>query len=181
VQHLNRSANILREREVIISSDNWHVALDLNTRSYEDAIETIRNDLEIINSHRKDFRPIVELKRVETSVDNLEARLRDFPQLLPRLDKRRGLANLRGSLLKSLFGSTTIAVLHSLHGTLEDLKSKEAVISHSLNGQISYIKGIALNSRTNSDANANLSNVFRIEISQLHNHYTQLAMLDSIM
>jgi hypothetical protein len=61
---------------------------------------TIWNDLEIINSHHKEFTPIVELKLVEISVDALESRLREFQQLFPRLDKRRGLVNLGGSILK---------------------------------------------------------------------------------
>jgi hypothetical protein len=69
--------------------------------------------------------------------------------------------NLRGSILKSLYGTARIADLHNLHVTLEELKSKEAVISHTLNGQMSYVKGVALNSRVNSDAVGNLSTIFR--------------------
>jgi hypothetical protein len=175
VQPLNKSAIFLREKDIIISSDNWHIALDLNTRNYEDAIATICSDLETINSHHKEFTPVVELKLVEASVDTLESRLREFQQLFPRLDKRRGLVNLGGSVLKSLFGTATVADLHNLHVTLEELKSKEAVISHTLNGQISYIKGIALNSRVNSDAIANLSTIFRTEVIQLHNRYARLS------
>jgi hypothetical protein len=110
----------------------------------------------------------------ETSVDTLEARLQEFLQLLPRLDKRRGLVDLGGSILKSLFGTATIAD-HSLHGTLNELEAREAVISHSLNSQISYVKGIALGSRTNSDAIANLSNVVKTEFIQLYNRYMKLA------
>jgi hypothetical protein len=112
-------------------------------RSYEDTVATIRSDLKIINSHHKEFTPIVELKMVETSVDTLEPGLREFLQLLPRLDKRRGLADLGGSILKSLFGTATIADLHSLHGNLNELEAREAVISHSLNNQISYVNGLA--------------------------------------
>lgn len=76
--------------------------------------------------------------------------------------------------MKSLFGTPTVADL-GLHVTLEDLKSKQAVISHALNGQISYIKGIALNSRINSDAIAKLSTICKTGVIQLHNRYTQLA------
>jgi hypothetical protein len=60
-------------------------------------------------------------------------------------------------------------------GTLNKLVARKAVISHPLKNQISYVKGIALGSRTNSDAIANLSNIIKSEIIQLHNHYTQLA------
>jgi hypothetical protein len=175
VKPLNRGAFFLKEREVIVSSNHWHVALDLNTQSYEDTIATIRNDLKIINSHHKGLTPIVELNMVETSIDTLEARLREFSQLLPRLEKRKGLVDLGESILKTLFGTATIADLHSLHGTLSELEAKEAVISHSLNKHISNVKGIAMGSRVNSDAIANLSNVIKSEIIQLHSRYAQLA------
>jgi hypothetical protein len=136
---------------------------------------TIRNDLEIINSHHKEFTPVVALKLVEISVDALESRLREFQQLFPRIDNRRGLVNLGGSILKSLFGTATVADLHNLHVTLEELKFREADIAHALNGQMSYVKGVALNSRVNSDAVANLSTIFRTEVIQLHNRYARLA------
>jgi hypothetical protein len=70
-----------------------------------------------------------------------------------RLDKRRGLVNLGSNF--------EVAVCYDsrppqLHVTLDDLKLKETVMPHLLKGQISYIKGIALNSRTNSEATANV-------------------------
>jgi hypothetical protein len=85
VRPLNRSVVFLQEKEVIISSNNWYVALGLSTRQYADTIATIRNDLNIIDTHHKQLTPIVELEMIKTSVDVLEARLREFSQLLPRL------------------------------------------------------------------------------------------------
>jgi hypothetical protein len=73
--------------------------------------------------------------------------------------------NVGGSVLKSLFGTATVADLHNLHTNLEDLKSKEVDISHSLSNQLTYIKGVDLNSRVNSDAVANLSAILRNEIA----------------
>jgi hypothetical protein len=60
--------------------------------------------------------------------------------------------NLGGSILKSLFGTATVADLNNLHINLEDLKSKDVDISHSLRNQLTYIKEVTLNSRVNSDA-----------------------------
>jgi hypothetical protein len=94
--------------------------------------------------------PIVELKLIEVSVNTLEARLAEFQQLLPKSDKRRGLMNLGGSISKSLLGTATVADLHKLHINLEELKSKQADIYHSLSNQLTYIKGIDFNSRINS-------------------------------
>jgi hypothetical protein len=136
VNPLNRSTFFLREGEVIVSSNRWHVALELSTQGYEDTIATIRDDLKIINSHQG-FTPVVELNMIESSVNTLEVRLREFLQLLSRLDKRRGLVDLGESILKTLFGTATIADLHNVHSTLSELEAKDAVISHSLNNQIS--------------------------------------------
>jgi hypothetical protein len=83
--------------------------------------------------------------------------------------------NLGGSNLKSLFGTATVADLYKLHTNLEELKSKEADISHSLSNQLTHIKGINLNSRINSDAIVNLSTILKNEMVQLHSRYAQLA------
>jgi hypothetical protein len=161
VKPLNRSTFFLNEREVVISSNYWHVALDLSTQSYEDTIATVRNELKVIDSHHKVFTHVVELNIVQSYVNTLEAKLREFLQVLPKSDKRRGLVDLGGSVLKTLFGTASIADLHQERSTLSELEAKEAVISHSLNIQLSYVKGIALSSRVNSDAIANLSNVIK--------------------
>jgi hypothetical protein len=48
------------EKDVVVSNDQWHVAIEISTKIYEDAIATIRKDLEIINSQHKRLAPIVE-------------------------------------------------------------------------------------------------------------------------
>jgi hypothetical protein len=78
VKPLNRSTLFLKEKEVVLSNNYWHVALDLNTRNYEDTIATVRNDLKIISSHHEVFTPLVELNMVESYVNVLETRLKEF-------------------------------------------------------------------------------------------------------
>jgi len=41
---INKSV-FLKDRNVIITSDAWRVAIGLDTQVYEDAIATVRNDL----------------------------------------------------------------------------------------------------------------------------------------
>jgi hypothetical protein len=89
----------LKEKDIVISNDRWHVAIEISTELYEGAIATIRNDLEFINRQQKGLAPVVELKQIEISVNTLQARLAEFQQLLPKSDKRRGLINLGGSVL----------------------------------------------------------------------------------
>jgi len=42
--------------------------------------------------------------------------------------------------LRTLFGTATLTDLHSLHETLDELKSGDSDVAHSLSSQISYIK-----------------------------------------
>jgi len=49
----------------------------------------------------------------------LEFKLGDFYQILPKLDSRRGLTNLGGTILKTLFGTATVTDIHLLHETID--------------------------------------------------------------
>jgi hypothetical protein len=41
------------EKKDVIANDSWHLALDIDTNMYEDAIAAIRNYLETVNSQQK--------------------------------------------------------------------------------------------------------------------------------
>jgi hypothetical protein len=170
----NKRVIILKDKDVI-SNGRWHVAIEIGTELYENAIANIRNDLAVINRQHAGSEPVVELRQIGVSVSTLEARLAEFRQLLPKPDKRRGLINLGGSVLKTLFGTATVADFYTLHTNLEELKLREADTSHSVNNQLTYIKELNLNSRMNWNAIANLSNILKDEMVQLHSRYTRLA------
>jgi hypothetical protein len=114
----------LTEKDIVNSNDRWHVAMEISTELYEGAIATIRNDLEFVNRQHKGSAPVVKLKQIEISANALEARLAEFQQLLPKLDKRRGLIYLGASVLKSLFGTATVDDFYTLRTNLEELKLK---------------------------------------------------------
>lgn len=78
---MNKSVLFLKKKDVI-TNDNWHLALDIDTNMYEDAIAAIRNDLETVNSQQKEFMPVAEFKQVEASLNALELRLK-FPATTP--------------------------------------------------------------------------------------------------
>jgi hypothetical protein len=52
------------------------------------------------------------------------------------------LLNLGGTILKTLSVTATLSGLNQLHGTIDDFKSKEAGIVHSLANQLTYVKGL---------------------------------------
>ena len=136
---------LLEDRNVIVTSDAWRIAIELDTQVYEDAIAAVRNDLASVNKQTKEFTPVAELKQVGNLLNTLELRLSNFQHLLPRLDRRRGLLNLGGTILKTLFGTATLSDLNQLHGTMDELKSKESDNVHSLANQLTYVKGLGWN------------------------------------
>ena len=121
IQHLNHSVLFLKGRDIVLSSDAWHVALGLNVSTYEDVLSTIKSDLSIILLNKQDFTPISELRQVETLLDNLETKLYQFKQLFPKKETRRSLMNFGGTVLRTLFGTATVADLHRLHEALGEL------------------------------------------------------------
>jgi hypothetical protein len=45
IRPVNHSVIFLKETDVILTNDQWHVAIDLNTDTYEEIIATIKGDL----------------------------------------------------------------------------------------------------------------------------------------
>jgi len=96
----------------------------------------------LVDNRKKEFTPISELKQIDSLLNTLEQKLCDFYKILPKLDSRRGLIAFGGTISRTLFGTATLTDLHSLHETLNDLKSRDSDIAHSLSNQISYIKNL---------------------------------------
>jgi len=116
---------------------NRRVAINLNTTHYEGAISKVREDQRIVNKH-KEFTSTVELRQIQILLNTMKTRLNYFYQLLPKLDSRQGIMNLRGTVLRTLFGTATVADLHKLHQTFEQLMSRNAAVVHSLSNQVTY-------------------------------------------
>jgi hypothetical protein len=60
---------------------------------YKETVSTIKGDLLFVEKHKIEFTSMSEFKQIETLLDTLEVKLQTFRQVLPRLDKRRGLIN----------------------------------------------------------------------------------------
>ena len=173
IQPINHSVIFLKENDVILTNDMWHVALDLNTNAYEEIISTVKGDLLLVENQKKEFTPISELKQIDSLLNTLEQKLGDFYQILPKLDSRRGLIDFGGTILRTLFGTATLTDLHSLHETLDELKSRNSDIAHSLSSQISYIKNLDSTVKINAAGIANLSNIVKDIVIQSNEHYQQ--------
>jgi hypothetical protein len=97
--------------------------MDVNL--YEEAISTIRADLLAVEQRRKDFNFSSELQSTETLLTTLELKLQSFKQILLKLDPRRGLLNLGGTMLKALFGTAVVSDMTQLHNLFDELQSNQ--------------------------------------------------------
>ena len=168
VQPLNQSVIFLRDRDVILSSDVWQVALNLNLSAYEDVLATLKSDWEIISKHQGDSTSLSELRQVETLLESLESKLGQFRQLFPRVEPKRSLLNLGGTVLRTLFGTATLTDLHRLHEAMNVLKDSNAEIAHSLSKQVTYIRDLNTVTNVNNEALVNLSTIVKDNVVQSH-------------
>ena len=160
----------MKERDVL-SNDQWRVAVYVNLSTYYEVVSTVKSDLLVVEQ-RKVFTAISELKQVELFVQILEDKLHDFYQILPRSDPRRGLLNLGGNILKTIFGTATVSDVYELHGVLDDLQNRNSDIVHSLTNQLTYVKKVA-DTSLNTESIANLSSIVKDSIIQSHDKYQQ--------
>jgi len=65
----------LKENDVILTNDMWHVDLDVNTNTYEEIISTVKGDLLLVANKKKEFTPISELKQIDSLLNTLEQKL----------------------------------------------------------------------------------------------------------
>jgi tRNA splicing ligase len=162
----------VKERYVILSNDHWRFAVNVNLSTYNEVLSTLKSDLLAIEKQRKEFTSISELKQIELFVRILEDKINDFYQILPRPDPRRGLINLGGNILKSIFGTATVSDVHELHSVL-DFQNRNSYIIHSLSNQLTYVKKEADTTSLNTESIANLSSIVKDSIIQSHDEYQQ--------
>jgi hypothetical protein len=72
------------------------------------------------------------------------------------------------------FVTATLSDLNQLHGTIDELKSKEADIVRSLENQLTYVKGLGQNEHLSLEAVSNMSTIVKKELVQSHDRYVQL-------
>jgi hypothetical protein len=139
---LNHSVLFVKEKDMLLTSDNWRIIVNFDLMPYEDETTTLREDLSDLKEATKRSLPIGELRYVETALLAVENKLADWKEYLPKADKRRGLRDVVGTFLKILFGIATVADLSVLHATVIDLDRKQDTIVHSSNKQVTYLKNL---------------------------------------
>jgi len=84
----------------------------------------------LIEERKTEFTPVLELKHVASLLDALEINLHVIQQVVPWLDRRKGLLNLGGTIIHSSYGTAKINELNDLDKTLDSLQSSNSDIGH---------------------------------------------------
>jgi tetrahydromethanopterin S-methyltransferase subunit B len=77
--------------------------------------------------------------------------------MLPRLDRRRGLVNVAGSIFKTLFGVATVIDLDKLHDAVNKLHDTQSDLVHSVNEQLTCLRSLDSLVKFNSKSVKSLS------------------------
>jgi len=171
---LNHGVAFVKERDIVLTNGNWHLAIDLDTTTYLEVVAIVREDLLQVERQRREFTADADLKQIENLVGTLERKINDIQQLFPRMDSRRGLFNVGGVLLKSLFGVATNVDTHKLHESLNGLKDDYNDVIHSMSKQLTYIRKFDTLTELNAVSIANLSSVVKDFAKQSHDNFQQV-------
>jgi hypothetical protein len=79
---------VLKEKDIVLTNEYWHIAINLDVTTYQDVTADISEDLLLINSQRRESTEISELKQIEALLETLELKLYNFQQVFSRLDAR---------------------------------------------------------------------------------------------
>jgi len=165
----------LKEREVVLSNEFWQVAIDVTLMPYEEALSVIKGDLLEIRNHRQEFASESEIGLIGTLLTTLESKLQAFKQILPTLDSRRGLLNIGGSMLKTLFGTAVVSDVTSLRNIIDELQESQKDIIHSVTNQFTYIKKLDPITNVNVEAISNLFRIIKEKVIHSHEKLQQTA------
>jgi transcriptional regulator with PAS, ATPase and Fis domain len=121
ITRIEHNTIFTKQKEVILTSDEWKIAINLDLDTYEDIISRLRFELKHICKAKTKFALINEQQQLEILLNKLENAVKSFREILPRVDARPSILNAAGSVFKFVFGTATMADVSKLHNTVQDL------------------------------------------------------------
>jgi mannitol-specific phosphotransferase system IIBC component len=137
---LRHSVVFVKDVDVILTIDYWRVVVNFVLTAFEVVVTTLHEDLARVKELARRMKPNGELRQVDLAMSSFEVKLANLKRYLSRADRRRGLINAGGLILKALFGTATVLDLDVLHSAVDELHRKQDIIVHSMNQQVTYFK-----------------------------------------
>ena len=64
IQPLKNSFLFLKEADIVLSSDDWRIAVDCDISGYYETVSAIKTDLPTVEQQRREFTSIAELQQI---------------------------------------------------------------------------------------------------------------------
>ena len=158
---INHSVIFIKETEAAFTNDFWRVVIHFKIKPYEEVIEVLKTDLVQIMAQTHQTTLQEEARNIQTAVDSLEVKLRNLRSYLPLPDRRRGLMNIGGAVLKLLLGTAMDSDVKNLHSTMEEMGRRQGDIIHAVNQQLTFLKQLDSTVTWDHDAIANWSYILK--------------------
>ena len=72
VQPINRSVIFLKEKDITLTNGAWHIAIDVDMNTYEEAVATVKADIISLEGHSKKWVSNSEMQQISTLLNTLE-------------------------------------------------------------------------------------------------------------
>jgi hypothetical protein len=119
--------------------------------------------------------PTAEINSVYAAISYLVNKLTTLKQFLPPPNRKRGLIDLGGSVLKAQFGTATVRDMNTLHHTLNQLHKWQEEVAHSVEQQVTYFTRLNKDVQFNYMAISNLSTTLRNLISRTEETFQEVS------
>jgi len=96
---------LIKERNIILTSDLWNIVVSVDCSAFEETLAKLQDGVYKFVKFKSRFTSAAELGHVKILVDFLESHIYLFTQMLHRIGRRRGLANVAGSVFRTLWCS----------------------------------------------------------------------------
>jgi hypothetical protein len=111
VSQIDKPVAFLRQKDVVVSDDRWLALLSFNLTQHASVLTELEANLHTARAATEQSTSIGEMRQIEEALRALTEKLAHIQRFLPRPTRKRGLLNIGGTILKSLFGTATVVDL----------------------------------------------------------------------
>lgn len=178
----------MKEEDILLTGDKWTIVLTLSVAECEGMIAELYvklSDIEdrlipALNELSSSFPTAVhgsEVIALRAVLDSFAAQLKTFRRLLPtERRQKRGLINVGGTILKTLFGTMDSDDLERINSAVTELEKQTHNIIHAQDEQLTVIKKLNDRVSINSISIANLTHIVNRMVNMIESKSIESTM-----
>lgn len=132
---LNKGLVFIKEKDIILTSDTWTIAVTIGTENFDNVLEQVQAMFDYLERERENNKlhtliPVYEISRLRLKLQTTKQQVSNLKLLLPTQRSKRGLINGLGTALKFLFGTLDDDDYQNLNTKLEQLDNTSNTLIH---------------------------------------------------